>query len=96
MSRQDRLDKEYSKPLSGWQGNARDQKNIDRWSERATANSQCAPRASDGPMKLPSTKVNQRDSDMRPYRPRTNVATNADELNIEGDSPFMRDVRRQV
>jgi hypothetical protein len=97
MSRQDRL-KEYSKPTraGNWNGSSRDQADLDRWSNRATEQSQCAPRASDGPMKLPSTKVNQRDSAMAPYRPRTNVGTDATEMNVEGDSPFMRDVRRQV
>lgn len=96
MSRQDRL-KEYSKPLraGNWQGAGRDQANIDRWSERATENSQCAPRASDGPMKLPSTKVTTRDTNMKPYRSQADSMVKealADKNDV--GSPFMRDVRR--
>jgi hypothetical protein len=90
--------KEYAKPLSGWNGASRDQGNIDRFSKRATAESQCAPRASDGPMKLPSTKVNTRDTSMKPYRSQADSMRReamADK-NIEGDSPFMRSVRRQA
>jgi hypothetical protein len=98
MSRQDRL-KEYANPTraGNWNGSSRDQADLDRWSKRAAAESQCAPRASDGPMKLPSTKVNQRDSDMKPYRSQADsMRTKAlADLNIEGDSPFMRSVRRQ-
>ncbi len=50
--------------------------NLDYWSDRAKANSKCSPRASDGPMKLPSTggKVNVRDTGMRPYAQRGNPA----------------------
>lgn len=95
MSRQDRL-KEYAKPLraANWQGAGRDQANIDRWSARAAENSKIAPRATDGPMKLPSTKVNQRDTSMKPYQPRTNYGTDAMETNIEGDSVYLRGIRR--
>jgi hypothetical protein len=92
MSRQDRL-REYADPTRGPRGPGRDQANIDEWSARATENSKIAPRASDGEMKLPSTKVNQRDTAMRPYAPRANVGTDATEPNHEG-GPFMRSIRR--
>jgi hypothetical protein len=98
VSRQDRLKKEYSKPLSGWQGAGRDQANIDRWSDRATENSQLAPRASDGPMKLPSTKVTTRETSMKPYRSQADSMRKEAlaDTNIAGDSPFLRSVRRQA
>jgi hypothetical protein len=92
MSRQDRI-KEYSNPTRGWHGAGRDQENLDRFADRAKANSTIAPRASDGEMKLPSTKVNQRDTAMRPYAPRANIGTDATEPNHEG-GPFMRSIRR--
>ena len=81
-----------------WQGASRDQGNIDRFSQRATANSELAPRASDGPMKLPSTKVNTRDTSMRPYKSQGEAMRREAmaDRNIEGDSPFMRSVRRQA
>ena len=93
MSRQDRL-REYADPTRGPRGPGRDQANIDAWSARAKENSKIAPRASDGEMKLPSTKVNQRDTAMRPYAPRTNLGTDATEPNHEGGGPFMRSIRR--
>jgi hypothetical protein len=99
MSRQDRL-KEYAKPLrsENWQGAGRDQENIDRWSARASDNSQIAPRASDGPMKLPSTKVTMRDTSMKPYRSQGEAMRKEAlaDTNIAGDSPFLRSVKRQA
>ncbi len=38
MSRIERL-KEYVRPGSGWNGASRDQRNLDRWSQRASRNS---------------------------------------------------------
>jgi hypothetical protein len=98
MSRQDRL-KAYSDPTRGPHGCGRDQENLDYWSDRAEANSAIAPRASDGPMRLTSTKVNTRDSSMKPFRSR-NVddamrEAKAD-LNDSGGGPFMRGVRRNA
>ena len=96
MSRIDRL-KEYSKPQSGWQGCGRDQANIDRWADRASANSDGDEhRASDGPMKLPSTKINVRDTAMAPRVSRnverTIKAARAD-VNHVGSS-YMSGIRR--
>jgi hypothetical protein len=99
MSQQDRL-KEYAKPLraANWQGAGRDQANIDRWSERATENSQLAPRASKGEMKLPSTKVNTRDTSMKPYRSQADSMRKEAlaDTNIVGDSKYLAGVRREA
>ena len=98
MSRQDRV-KEYANPRHGPQGAGRDQKNIDAWSARATANSQIAPRASDGPMKLPSTgKQTVRDTSMAPKAARKIDARSAakSDLNYAGTGPFMKSIRRNA
>jgi hypothetical protein len=97
MTRLDRL-KEYSNPLHGPQGAGRDQANVDYWSARAKENSKVAPRASNGPMKLPSTKVNVRDTSMRPREARNadKRMVAKDDLNVEGSSPYLRGVRRQT
>jgi hypothetical protein len=91
MSRQDFL----KNVMKGPAGEST-QKNIDFWSNRATANSQCAPHASDGPMKLPSTKVTSRDTNMRPYKSQADsmVKEALADIDIVGSSPFMRSVRR--
>ena len=99
MTRIDRL-KEYAKPTcaANWQGCSRDQGYIDRWSDRATAESKIAPRASGGEVKLPDTgkAMNSRDTAMSPRTPRKVDAAmrGKDDLNMVGSSPFMRDVRR--
>jgi hypothetical protein len=100
MTRISRL-KEYAKPLSpqNWQGCSRDQNYIDRWSDRAEANSQLAPRASDK-MRLQKTgkRVELRDSSAAPKVSRKidNVmkAAKAD-VNHVG-SLYMRNVRRET
>lgn len=99
MGRLDRL-KEYQNPRHGPQGAGRDQANLDYWADCAKKNSQLAPRASDGPMKLPSTKVNTRDTAMGPK-----VSRNVDalmrgrgDLNhvTDGDSKYLATVRRKA
>jgi hypothetical protein len=92
----DRL-KGYANPQKGPHGAGRDQANIDYWSDRATENSKIAPRASDGPMRLTSTKQDVRDTGMRPYRSRSvdNVMKEAKaDLDDVGSGPFMRGIRR--
>lgn len=83
--------------MEGPCGAGRDEKNLDYWTDRAAENSKIAPRASDGPMKLPSTKVNARDTAMKPYVARggnpRGIAQS--DLNHDGsDSPFMKSIRR--
>jgi hypothetical protein len=97
MSRIERL-KEYSRPLDGPHGQSSHKGNIDYWSERASANSQIAPRAKDGPMKLPSTKVNVRDSSMKPKVSRNvdRLMAGKDDLNHAGDSSYLANVRRKA
>jgi hypothetical protein len=99
MSRSSRL-KEYAKPnrRENWNGAARDQANIDRWSDRATDNSKIAPRASDGEMKLPSTKMNLRDTAMVPKVSRgtdPRMVAKSDK-NSSGDSTYMAGIRRDA
>ena|SRR5258708_29066355 len=97
MSRLDRL-KEYSNPMRGQPGAGRDEKNLEYWADRAKENSRLAPRASDGEMKLPSTgkRTDLRDTAAAPRQSR-----NADaravakrDLNIAGDSQYLRGIRR--
>ena len=98
MSRQDRLE-QYADPMRGPHGCGRDQANIDAWSARAKENSKIAPRASDGAMHLPSTRMTARDTGMQPYRSRSvdNAMKEAKaDMNVEGDGPFMRSVRRNA
>jgi hypothetical protein len=91
--------RQYSKPTraGNWQGAGRSQENIDRWSERASDNSQIAPRASSGEVKVPDTgkRTELRDTAMSPRTSRKVDAAmrGEDDLNHVG-SPFMRDVRR--
>jgi hypothetical protein len=83
----------------GPHGAGRDQANIDYWSDRATENSKIAPRASDGEMRLPSTKVTARDTGMQPYRSRSvdNAMKEAKaDLNDEGGSAYIRGIRRNA
>jgi hypothetical protein len=111
MSRLSRL-KEYAKPLraANWQGAGRDQENIDRWADRASANSELAPRAR-GPVgggppgthgkdapEVPRTTVRQRDSEMKPFEPRkvnARMAAKGDQ-NFVGSSEYMRGARRDA
>ena len=95
MSRISRL-REYSNPANGQPGPGRDPKNIEYWSKRASANSQIALRASNGPMKLPSTKVTVRDTSMKPKIARNldRLMKGKDDPNMVGDSDYMRSVRR--
>jgi hypothetical protein len=101
MSRISRL-REYSNPANGQPGPGRDPKNIEYWSARASENSQIAPRASDGPMKLPSTgkSMAARPTDMRPKIAhkidRLMAGTDPDDKNMVGDSSYMRGVRREA
>jgi hypothetical protein len=100
MSRLERL-REYARPSrpENWQGAGRDQANIDRWSERASENSQVAPRAAKGEVRVPDTgkRTELRDTAMSPRTSRKVDAAmrgaDEDDLNHVG-SPFMRDVRR--
>ena len=97
MSLEKRL-KGYADPTRGPHGAGRDQENLRYWQDRAKENSELAPRASDGPMRLPSTKVNARDSEMKPFRSRNvdNAMKEAKaDLNDVGSS-YMRGIRRGV
>ena len=49
-------------------------------------------------MKLPSTKVNARDTGMQPFRSRSTDARMKalDDMDVAGDINFMPGVRRQV
>ena len=99
MSRLERL-REYANPGRGPHGAASSEENLADWSARATANSQLAPRAASGAMKLPSTGkgMNLRSTEMRPKASR-----NADararamaDTNVVGDSDYLRGVRRNA
>jgi hypothetical protein len=102
---------QYAKPgnPANWQGPGRDQKNIDRWSERAARNSEIAPRASGprlantdtrshlaNPPKLPPTgETNLHSTDAAPRR-KASVDAHAEGrrgANHAG-SGYMKDVRR--
>jgi hypothetical protein len=96
VTRQKRLN-QISNPQRGPHGAGRDMANVDFWSARASENSRIAPRASDGPPKLPSTKVNVRDTSMRPYASRKSgdvIEQAKASLNNSGDSPYLRGIRR--
>jgi hypothetical protein len=89
--------KGYADPTRGPHGAGRDQENLRYWQDRATENSEIGPRASDGEMHLPSTKMGTRDTGMQPYRSRSvdNVMKEAKaDLDVTGDSPYMRGIRR--
>jgi len=94
VSRESRI-AEYAK-MKGPSGAGRDQQNLDHWSNRAAKNSEVAPRASNGPMRLPSTKVNTRDTSMKPYARKVDARALAkSDLNHDPDSsPFLKSVRR--
>ncbi len=99
MSRLDRL-KEYSNPRHGPQGVGRDEKNIDAWADRTKSNSQLAPRAASGEVKLPDTGKRM---DVRSTKsaPRTTGEIDArmrgkDDLNFVGDSSYMAGIRRNA
>jgi hypothetical protein len=82
--------------MRGPKGAGRDEKNLDYWSNRANKNSEIAPRASDGPMRLPSTTVRTRDSNMKPFISRNARAVAKDDLNHDpSGSPFIKSIRRQ-
>ena len=90
----------YAK-AKGPAGEARDQKNLDYWADRATKNAEIAPRASDGAMKLPSTgkRVDVRDTTMSPKASRKVDSRMAgkDDLNHEEEgSSYMRGIRRNA
>jgi hypothetical protein len=87
---------EYAGKPKGLQGAGRSEANLKGWSERATENSEIAPRASDGPMKLPSTTVTVRDSSMKPKVARkVNTAmAGRDDLNHVGTGGYLKNIRR--
>ena len=93
--------KEYSDPMRGPHGSASDAQNLKDWEDRATANSKIAPRASNGPMKLPSTgrKMETRDTSMSPKASRKVDAQmrGKDDLNHVADgSDYMKSIRREA
>jgi hypothetical protein len=106
--RQDRLN-EYSKK-SGPRGTSRDQRDLDYWSKRASANRNHGERATgtttnngsphkDGDLpSLHSTgkKTELRDSSMKPLARHSIDARMVakQDKNHAGSSPYMRDVRR--
>jgi len=99
MSRIKRLE-EYAKPLrpGNWQGASRDEKNIARWSERASKESKIAPRAKDGPIDLPPTgrRIETRETAMAPKVSRrvdSVMKAAKSDINDVGSS-YMKGVRR--
>jgi hypothetical protein len=71
------------------------------WEAEAHRNSKVAPRASNGPMKLPSTgrKMEARDTSMRPRTSRKVDAAmrGRDDLNHVSDgSDYMKSIRREA
>ena len=81
--------------MRGPKGEASAERNLDYWSNRASKNSEIAPRASEGPMRLPSTKVSNRNTEMRPYVSRdARSIAKADKNHDPNGSPFMKNVRR--
>jgi hypothetical protein len=111
MSRISRLRDEYSKPTKGWQGQSREQGYIDRWSNRATAESQIAPRAAGtrstngeiapdrDPPRVPSTgALANRDTSMRPREARKvdRLMSGKDDLNHVGSGSYLPEVRRKA
>ena len=93
VTREDRI-ADYA-TMKGPQGAGRDERNLDYWVARTARNSEIAPRAADGPMKLPSTKVDARDTAMKPYVSRDVRAMAKSDLNHSPDSsPFLKSIRR--
>jgi hypothetical protein len=86
-TRTERL-REYAKPLrpENWQGNSRDQKNIDRWSARASANSISDDNPPTKPGMVEPSKPGQGDDFRRKGK--------ADKNDV--GSTFMPGVRRQT
>jgi hypothetical protein len=103
MSRMDRL-KEYAKSLrpENWQGETNDKANIDRWSARATNNSQLAPRATGiDETVMPHSTGKSMDTRSTTAAPREARSVDKrmvakDDMNNVGDSPYLRGVRRQA
>jgi hypothetical protein len=95
MTRQERL-REYANPrsLENWRGTSRDQACLDRWAERAEANSTIPPRARGGEMKLPDTNVELHDTAAAPKSSGDVRAKAKADLNFVGESPYLRSVRR--
>jgi hypothetical protein len=103
--------KGYSKPLrsENWQGESR-QQYIDRWSGRATEESQIAPRASGSlatngrpsrDLDPPDLQSTGKQMESRPTTTAPREARNVDkrmaaekDLNFVGDSSYMAGVRR--
>jgi hypothetical protein len=90
--------RDYKNPATYQPGPGRNPRNLDYWSARASENSwHGGDRASDGPMKLPSTgKVASRPTDMRPKIAHEidRLMAGEDDPNMVGDSEYMRSVRR--
>ena len=102
MSRLDRL-RDYANPVSreNWRGASRDMANIDRWSERASEESDSyRHRAKGGQVQLPDTggKVAVHDSAAPPrHDPDVDARMKAKaDSNFVGSSPYMRGVRRDA
>jgi hypothetical protein len=96
MSHQKRLD-DLEKHRGFQLGPGRDEANIRFWQNLASENSQIAPRASDGPMKLPSTKQTVRDTAMRPFESRKiDRLMKGEEPSDKNDagSSYMKGIRR--
>ena len=105
--------REYAKPLrkENWQGASRDEGYIDRWSDRASEESQIAPRAAGtrstngevgrdlDPPRMPSTgAVANRDTSMRPREARKvdRLMAGDDDLNHVGSGSYLPEVRRKA
>ncbi|RXH15224.1 hypothetical protein [Bradyrhizobium guangzhouense] len=101
MSRADRL-KEYANPRrrENWDGESCDKANLDRWSDRAEANSKVALRARCGEIKLCDTggDVSLHDTEAKPRRDAgvdARMSAKADS-NTDGGSSYMRGIRRNA
>lgn len=99
MSRMERL-KEYA-AMKGPAGEAYSKENLNYWSDRATANSKCPPRAKGGEMNLPSTgkSMATRDTSMKPYSSRKSGDAVIDQAKADKNSvgsSYMRGIRRDA
>lgn len=97
MSRMSRLE-ELAKHKGDQPGPGRDTKNLAWWSSVATSHSQIAPRASDGPMELPSTAVKIRGTSMKPKQARKvdSAMARGDHNNVSSEGDYMPNVRRDA
>jgi len=91
--------KQYADPKKGSHGAASSKKNLAYWSDRASANSKIAPRASDSQMQLPNNgkTMTLRETGKKPIEQRKidRLMAGKDDLNNAGSS-YMRGIRRHA